>query len=125
MAVRDAEGRLYIVDRRKDMIVSGGFNVYPREVEDALAEHPDVAMAAVIGIPDEKWGEAVCAYVVPKAGATLDPEALAAMVKAKKGGVHTPKSFHLVDALPQTPLGKIDKVALRAPHWAGRDRKVG
>jgi len=125
VAVRDAEGRLYIVDRRKDMIVSGGFNVYPREVEDALAEHPDVAMAAVIGVPDEKWGEAVCAYVVPKSGATLDTAALAAMVKAKKGGVHTPKSFHVVEALPQTALGKIDKVALRAPHWEGRERKVG
>jgi acyl-CoA synthetase (AMP-forming)/AMP-acid ligase II len=125
VATRDADGFLTLVDRKKDMIVSGGFNVYPREVEDVLLDHPDVAQAGVIGIPDERWGEAVTAFVVPRDGAQLDDEALRAHVRARKGPVHAPKRLEVVDALPLTPLGKPDKRALRARFWAGRERQVG
>ena len=111
---QDAEGYLYIVDRKKDMIISGGFNVFPREVEDALTAHPAIAAAAVYGIPDEKWGEQVTAAVVLKPGATADERTLIEHVKQLKGPVQAPKVVHLVDSLPQTAVGKIDKRALRA-----------
>jgi fatty-acyl-CoA synthase len=124
MARRDDEGYLYIVDRKKDMIISGGFNIYPREVEDVLATHPGVSVAAVIGVPDYKWGEAVKAVVVARPGAEVDPGQLIALVKEKKGSHHAPKSLDLVDELPLTPVGKVDKKALRARYWAGQDRQV-
>lgn len=124
VAVADASGRLTIVDRKKDMIVTGGFNVYPKEVENLLCAQPDVAMAAVIGVPDDKWGEAVAAFVVPRGGGRPDPDALRAFIREEKGAVHAPKAVHVVEALPLTALGKIDKVALRAPFWAGRARMV-
>ncbi|WP_298670970.1 AMP-binding protein [uncultured Sphingomonas sp.] len=114
VAIRTADGFLRIVDRKKDMIVTGGFNVYPREIEDVLTAEPGVADAAVIGTPHPKWGEAVTAVVVPHAGATIDPEALIAAVREHKGALHAPKHLHLVDTLPRTGLGKPDKKALRA-----------
>jgi fatty-acyl-CoA synthase len=114
VARRDDRGYLTIVDRTKDMIISGGFNVFPREVEDALTSHDAVAVAAVFGLPDEKWGEAVTAAVVLRPGATATAEELTAHVRALKGAVQAPKSVHLVDALPTTAVGKIDKKALRA-----------
>lgn len=120
----DDEGHLFIVDRKKDMIVSGGFNVYPREVEDVLTADPSVAMAAVIGVPDARWGEAVMAVVVPKAGATVDPDRLKRLVKERKGAQHVPKRVEIVTALPLTALGKVDKKALRAPHWQQGGRQV-
>ena len=113
MARRDASGYLYIVDRSKDMVISGGFNVYPREIEDVLSRHPAIAAAAVVGVPDAKWGEAVKAIVVLKAGASVGAEVLQALVKQHKGGVYAPKSVDFVAALPTTSLGKIDKKALR------------
>jgi fatty-acyl-CoA synthase len=113
VAVRDAGGFLRIVDRKKDMIVTGGFNVYAREVEDVLVEQPGVRQAAVIGVPDEKWGEAVKAIVVLEPGARADPQALIASVRERKGSVQAPKSIEFVDALPLSPLGKPDKKALR------------
>ena len=125
MARADDRGYLYIVDRKKDMIISGGFNVFPREVEDVLSADPAVAQAAVIGVPDEKWGEAVKAIVQPRPGQTIDPEKLIAAVKAAKGAVQAPKTVDIVDDIPVTPLGKPDKKALRAQYWAGRDRMVG
>lgn len=125
IARTDERGYLYLVDRKKDMIVSGGFNVYPRSVEDALAAHPDVAMAAVFGIPDEKWGEAVMAMVVARPGAAPSAAALIAHVKELRGAVHAPKRIEFTESLPLTAVGKIDKKALRAPHWAGRDRAIG
>ncbi|MGG7567079.1 AMP-binding protein [Rhodovulum sp. DZ06] len=125
IAVADAEGRLYIVDRKKDMIVSGGFNIYPKEVEDVLYAEESVAMCAVIGVPHDKWGEAVMAYVVPRAGATITAEQVTALVKEHKGAIQAPKAVEIVPDLPLTPLGKIDKVALRKPHWEGRERAVG
>ena len=124
MAVRDEAGFLYIVDRKKEMIVSGGFNVFPREIEDVLSTHPAVSAAAVIGVPDDKWGEAVKALVVAKPGAAVDAAELIALVRERKGPVYAPKSVELVDALPLTPVGKLDKKALRAPYWAGRARQV-
>jgi fatty-acyl-CoA synthase len=124
MAYRDEDGYLYIVDRRKEMIVSGGFNVFPREVEDVLASHPGVAMAAVIGVPDAKWGEAVKAIVVRKPGQDVSAEALIQLVRDRKGPVYAPKSVDFADTLPQTTLGKPDKHALRAPYWKGVQRQV-
>ncbi len=125
MAWADDRGYLYIVDRKKDMIITGGFNVFPREVEDILTTDRNVAMAAVIGVPDDKWGEAVKAVVVPRQGAKVDPDALIQRVRAAKGAVHAPKSVDVRDDIPLTPLGKPDKKALREPYWAGRGRRVG
>jgi len=128
MARRDADGYLYIVDRSKDMIISGGFNVYPREVEDMLSQHPSVASAAVVGVPDVQWGEAVRALVVLRPGAQVDPVALAtelmAWVRERKGAVQAPKAIDFVDALPMTGLGKLDKKAIRAKFWQGQERAV-
>jgi fatty-acyl-CoA synthase len=124
MARRDAHGFLYIVDRSKDMIISGGFNVYPREVEDALSQHPAVAASAVVGVPDPKWGEAVRALVVLRPGASATADELMALVKARKGAVYTPKVIDFVDALPVTGLGKLDKKAIRAQFWQGQGRSV-
>jgi len=124
MGRRDEQGYLYLVDRSKDMIISGGFNVYPREVEDVLMEHPALAAAAVIGTPDERWGEAVRAVVTLRPGATVDPDELKALVRRRKGPHYAPKAVEVVETLPTTPVGKIDKKALRAPYWAGQDRQV-
>ncbi len=124
MARRDADGYLYIVDRSKDLIISGGFNVYPREIEDVLSLHPAVSAAAVVGVPDAKWGEAVRALVVLRAGAKVEAEALMALVRDKKGAVYTPKAIDFVDALPVTGLGKLDKKAIRARFWQGQQRSV-
>jgi len=124
MARRDEHGYLYIVDRSKDMIISGGFNVYPREVEDALSQHPAVAAAAVVGVPDPKWGESVRALVVLRAGASATAEELVALVRERKGAVYAPKAIDFVDALPMTGLGKLDKKAIRASFWQGQGRAV-
>ena len=121
----DEKGYLYILDRKKDMIVSGGFNIYPRDVEDALSVHPDVAMACVIGIPDPKWGEAVCALVIPKPGTHPTAESLVQLVKERKGPTHAPKRVEFVGELPLTPVCKVDKKMVRAPYWTGHQRMVG
>jgi fatty-acyl-CoA synthase len=113
VGVRGPDGFIRIVDRKKDMIVTGGFNVYAREVEDVLVEQPGVRQAAVIGVPDAKWGEAVKAVVVLEPGATVDAETLIAAVRKSKGAVQAPKTVEFVDALPLSPLGKPDKKALR------------
>jgi fatty-acyl-CoA synthase len=114
VAVRDPGGFLRIIDRTKDMIVTGGFNVYPREIEDILGQHPAVAQAAVIGAPHPKWGEAVKALIVLRAGHSAQAQALIAMVAERKGSFQAPKIVEFIDAIPQTPLGKPDKKALRA-----------
>jgi fatty-acyl-CoA synthase len=106
------------------MIITGGFNVYAREVEDVLATHPAVANVAVIAIPDEKWGEAVHAVVVTRPGMRVDLVELHAFVKDRKGSVHAPKSVDFVDTLPETTVGKVDKKVLRAPYWSAQDRQV-
>ena len=125
LARADSQGYLYVVDRTKDMIISGGFNIYPREVEDALTEHPSVAQAAVIGVPDEKWGEAVMAFVIPAEGAVVDGAALQTHVKDRRGGPWAPKTVSIVSEFPLTGLGKLDRKALRAPYWDGRSRGIG
>jgi fatty-acyl-CoA synthase len=125
IARADERGYLFILDRKKDMIVSGGFNIFPREVEDVLSQHADVAMCAVIGIPDDKWGEAVTAVVVAREGARPNADELIDLVKARKGSAHAPKQIQFVKDLPMTGVGKVDKKVLRARFWAGRDRMVG
>jgi fatty-acyl-CoA synthase len=124
MAFRSDAGFFHIVDRKKDMVISGGFNVYPREIEDVLADDPSVSMVAVIGVPDPKWGEAVKAFVVPRPGARPDTDALIASVRARKGPHYAPKSIEVVDQLPLTKVGKVDKKVLRATYWAGLERAV-
>ncbi|MFJ8816617.1 AMP-binding protein [Amycolatopsis thermoflava] len=121
----DEDGFLYIVDRKKDMVVSGGFNVFPRQVEDVLLGHPLVAQAAVFGVPHPKWGEAVHAVVVAKAGAEVSEQELKDLVKRELGSVPSPKTIEFRSELPVNPAGKIDKKSLRAPFWQGRTRQVG
>jgi fatty-acyl-CoA synthase len=125
IARQDERGYLFILDRKKDMIVSGGFNIYPREVEDVLSQHADVAMCAVVGVPDDKWGEAVMAVVVVREGARPNADELINLVKMKKGSAHAPKRVQFVKELPTTGVGKVDKKVLRASFWAGRERMVG
>jgi fatty-acyl-CoA synthase len=125
VAREDDEGYWTIVDRTKDMIVSGGFNVFPREVEDVLSAHPSVAAVAVIGVPDDRWGEAVKAVVVARPGRTVDAAELIALVRERKGPVYAPKSVDVVESLPLTPVGKPDKPSLRRRYWEGRERQVG
>ncbi len=124
MARRDEEGFLYIVDRAKDMIITGGFNVFPREVEDVLFEHPAVKQAAVIGVPDDKWGEAVKAIVVLHPGAAVTEAELIQHVKNRKGGTMAPKTVEFWESIPLTNLGKLDKKKIREPYWQGRSRKI-
>jgi len=120
----DEEGYLYIVDRSKDMIISGGFNIFPREIEDVLHEHPAVKSAAVVGVPHEKWGELVKAIVVLHEGTVASEEELIGYVKKKKGSLVTPKSVEFWDEIPLTNLGKIDKKKIRERYWASTERRV-
>ncbi len=124
VARMDQAGFMTIVDRKKDMIVTGGFNVFPREIEDVISADPAVAGVAVVGVPDEKWGEAVKACVVPREGRTVDADVLIARVKEALGSVHSPKTVDVIDAIPVTGLGKPDKKALRARYWEGAERMV-
>jgi long-chain acyl-CoA synthetase len=118
----DADGFLYLHDRVKDMIVTGGENVYPAEVENVLMQHPGVADVAVIGVPDERWGEAVKAIVVKAADA--DEAGLIAFAREKLAGYKLPKSVDFADALPRNPSGKLLKREIRAPYWRGTTRSV-
>lgn len=120
----DECGYVYIQDRYKDMIVSGGVNIYPAEVESAIYGHPDVAEVAVIGVPDDKWGEAVKAIVVPKPGNALSEQDVVVFARERIAGYKVPKSVSFIDALPRNASGKVLKTALRKPYWAGRDRQV-
>jgi fatty-acyl-CoA synthase len=124
IAREDAHGFYTIVDRKKDMIVSGGFNVFPREVEDVLGTHAAVAQCAVIGVPDEKWGEAVKAIVVLRPDASVEEAELIAMVKDAKGAHYAPKTVEFAESIPISPLGKPDKKALRAIYWGDTGRQV-
>lgn len=120
----DADGYLYIQDRVKDMIVSGGENVYPAEVESVLWEHPAVSEVAVIGVPDEKWGEAVKAIVVPTSGIHFDPVELLAWARERLAGFKLPKSIDLANALPRNASGKVLRRELRTPFWADHERMI-
>jgi fatty-acyl-CoA synthase len=124
MARRDDGGFFHLVDRKKDMIVTGGFNVFAKEVEDVIATDQAVSAVAVIGVPDEKWGESITAFVVPRPGATIDAGALTKLVRVHKGPHQAPKRLEVVSELPMTAVGKVDKKALRAAHWGGQTRQV-
>nr|WP_326536094.1 long-chain-fatty-acid--CoA ligase [Pseudorhodoferax sp.] len=120
----DEHGFVYVVDRMKDMIVSGGENVYSAEVENALASHPGVAQCAVIGVPSAKWGEAVHAVVVPREAGGVTAEALIAHCRARIAGYKLPRSVEFRAAMPLSPLGKVLKNELRKPHWEGRAQGI-
>ena len=120
----DAEGYVYISDRVKDMIVSGGENVYPREVEEVLFQHPAIADVAVIGVPDEKWGESVKAIVVLREGAAAEAAALLEHCQGRLAGYKRPRSVDFVAELPRNPSGKVLKRELREPYWKGQGRRV-
>jgi acyl-CoA synthetase (AMP-forming)/AMP-acid ligase II len=120
---RDAEGLYYIVDRAKDMIVSGGENIYSAEVENVLSTHPDVAGVAVIGVPDLRWGEAVKAIVIAKEDGAI-PDDLIAWCRERLAAYKVPKSVDFVDAFPLVPSGKVSKKDLRAIYWGNEGRSV-
>jgi acyl-CoA synthetase (AMP-forming)/AMP-acid ligase II len=120
----DEEGYVYIYDRVKDMIVSGGENIYPAEVESAIFGHPAVADVAVIGVPDEKWGESVKAVIVKKPGVEATGDEIIAYARERIASYKVPRSVDFVEALPRNPTGKILKREIRAPYWEGRERQV-
>jgi acyl-CoA synthetase (AMP-forming)/AMP-acid ligase II len=109
----DDEGQLYIVDRKKDMVISGGVNVYPREIEDVLLAHPNVSDAAVIGVPDDRWGERLCAFVVLRAGGAADAGVFAEFCRDKLAGYKIPREFVSLPELPRNANGKVLKTELR------------
>ena len=120
----DEDGFLYIVDRKHDMVISGGVNIYPAEIDEALYSHPGVLEAAVVGVPDEKWGEALKGFVVIKKGFSMTEDELKQFLKGKIAGYKVPKSFAFVEELPKTSSGKILKRELRRPFWEGREFQV-
>jgi acyl-CoA synthetase (AMP-forming)/AMP-acid ligase II len=122
--ILDDDHYITISDRKKDVIISGGENVSSIEVEDAIFSHPDVNEVAVIGVPDEKWGELVMALVVKSADSTLTEEELIAYSKTKLAGYKCPKKVEFRDALARTATGKLQKFKLREPYWAGHTRQV-
>ncbi len=124
VGVRDEDGYIWIVDRTKDMIISGGSNVASVEVESALYGHPGIQLVAVVGVPDERWGEAVTAFVQPKPGVEIAESELRELAKQSLADYKRPKSYRFVDSMPMTALGKISKKDLRAPFWEGRQRAV-
>ena len=124
IAYLDDEGFIYICDRKKDMIISGGMNIYPAEIESALEQHPDVYEAAVFGIPSEEWGESVHAVVVPRPGSELDEAGVIEHARAHLARYKVPRSITWADELPKTGSGKILKRELRAPFWADRQVNV-
>lgn len=122
---RDRDGYWYITDRKRDMIVSGGFNIFPFEVESVLMAHPAVQDCAVVGVPDPKWGEAVKAVVLLAPGRSAEAEELIALCREKLGGMKTPKSIDFWEDLPRSPVGKVLKREIRKAFWEGRERAVG
>ena len=124
VGVRDADGFITLVDRSKDMIVSGGENIYPTEIENALYEHEAVLECAVFGIPDERWGEVPAAHVVLRAGAGLTEDALIAFAAERIARHKRPRLVKFVEDLPKTAIGKVQKNLIRAPYWQGRSRAI-
>ena len=114
----------FLVDRKKDMIISGAFNIYPKEIEDVIVTHPKVKEVAVIGVPDKKWGEAVKAVVVPKEEAEIAEQEIIEYCRDHMAGFKKPKTVDIVTALPRNPYGKVQKAALREPYWKGLERKI-
>jgi long-chain acyl-CoA synthetase len=121
----DEDGFIFLHDRVKDMIVTGGENVYPAEVENVLMKHPDVADVAVIGVPDDKWGEAVKAVVVRAQGSEVSEADLIGFSREHLAGFKLPKSVDFAEALPRNPSGKLLKREIREPYWEGVERRIG
>ncbi len=121
----DADGYLFLKDRIKDLLMSGGENIYPAEVENALMAHPAVLEVAVIGVPSPKWGETPLAVVVPKPGQSIDGDELIAFAREHLAHYKCPTAVEVVEALPRNPSGKVLKRELRAPWWAGHERNIG
>jgi acyl-CoA synthetase (AMP-forming)/AMP-acid ligase II len=124
MGYFDSKGYLFLVDRKRDVIISGAFNIYPKEVEDVIVTHPHVKEVAVIGVPDEKWGEAVKAVVVPKEGSQITEQEIIDHCRDHMASFKKPKSVDVVKDLPRNPYGKVLKTALREPYWKGYDRRI-
>jgi long-chain acyl-CoA synthetase len=124
LAYRAPSGHFFIVDRKTDMIISGSENVYPIEVENVISGHPDVLDVALIGVPDDRWGEAVKAVVVARAGSSPAPDAIIEFCRGKLGGFKIPKSVDFVEMVPRNALGKITKNLIREKYWAGHSRKI-
>jgi len=120
----DEGGYLFIVDRKKDMIITGGFNVYAVEVEAALSEHPAVLMCAVVGVPHPDWGEAVHAEVILRQDVTISADGLIDHVKARLGSYKAPKTIKFVDELPLSAVGKVLRRQVKERYWGGQDRRV-
>ena len=120
----DEEGYLYIVDRKNDMIISGGCNIYPAEIEQALLSLPQIQDCAVVGIPDEKWGEAVTAVIEVIPGQTFVKSAALEHCRSRLGGVKTPKTIVVWDQLPRSPVGKVLRREIRESFWRGRNRQI-
>jgi len=120
----DADGCLYLLDRLSEMIVSGGYNIYPKEVEDVLASHPEVREAAVVGLPDEKWGEAVTAFVVLRQPDSASEADLLKFVRQALAAYKAPKAIHFIDEVPKSPVGKPLRRVLREPFWADQERAI-
>jgi len=124
MGYLDTDGYLFIADRRADMVISGGVNVYPAEIESVLAAHPDVIDAAVFGVPDARWGESLHAVVEPRKGSALAGDDLRSWCRERLADFKCPRAFDLVAELPRDPNGKVLKRQLREPFWAGREKRV-
>ena len=124
MGTMDEGGYIYIVDRKSDMIISGGFNIYPREVEEVIMTHPGVAEAAVIGVPDDIWGESVKAFVVIRKGIEVSPEEIIEHCQQNLAGYKKPKTVDFIEEIPKNLYGKIDRRALKEPFWKNSDRRV-
>lgn len=120
----DSKGFIFLVDRKKDMIISGAFNIYPKEIEDVIAKHPEVKEVAVIGVPDEKWGEAVKAVVAIQPGAKVSEAEIIDFCRERLASFKKPKSVDFVDQLPRNPYGKVLKTSLREPYWQGAERRI-
>ncbi|HTT02732.1 MAG TPA: AMP-binding protein [Steroidobacteraceae bacterium] len=121
---KDREGWLFLVDRKRDMLISGGFNLFPAEIEKVIVAHPAVQDCAVIGVPDEEWGEAVKAVVELKPGLTLDTDSLRELCRARLSGYKVPKSFEVWAELPRSAAGKVLRRAVRERFWQGRKRRI-
>jgi fatty-acyl-CoA synthase/long-chain acyl-CoA synthetase len=120
----DEEGFYYICDRKKDMIISGGVNIYPAEIEAVLESHPDINDVAVFGVPDDEWGEAVHAIVVLRPGANLTKDQITTFAREQLAGYKVPRSISYLSEIPRTGSGKILKRDLRKPFWEGRKSRV-
>jgi acyl-CoA synthetase (AMP-forming)/AMP-acid ligase II len=120
----DEYGYVYILDRTRDMVISGGLNIYPREVEEVLLTHPAVSEVCVFGVPDDKWGEALKAHVVVVPGRSASPTEIIAFAGQHLAGYKKPKTVDFVSELPKTTYGKLDKKAVKGPYWAGQERMV-